>query len=310
MTAMTDTPDLTAAPAAAAQARRDVARTLYWSVRRELWENRAIWVAPMAAAGVVLFGYLIAMAQLPQRFPAARPGHHHAMTMPPPEAPYAFAGIVILATAAISGLFYCLGALGAERRDRSILFWKSLPVSDGVTVVSKLALPMVVLPAVTYATIVATILTILELSAAANAMTGSPNAAAVTHFDLLKMLVDFAYFVVTATIWYAPAFSWCLLVGGWARRVAFLWAAGVPVALMVIEQIAFGSSYVGHVVAERLGGGLDQSFSVAPHAPHTMGAPFPDPLGFIASPGLWIGIGLAAALVAAAIWLRRTRDPI
>ena len=62
-------------------------------------------------------------------------------------------------------MFYCLDALYGERRDRSILFWKSLPVSDLTTVLSKASIPIVVLPLLTFAVTVATQL-IMLLSAA------------------------------------------------------------------------------------------------------------------------------------------------
>ena len=35
-------------------------RPMYWSIRRELWENRSIYIAPLVVAGVVLIGFLIA----------------------------------------------------------------------------------------------------------------------------------------------------------------------------------------------------------------------------------------------------------
>ena len=45
---------------APAPATRPETRPMYWSIRRELWENRSIYIAPMAVAGVALFGFLIA----------------------------------------------------------------------------------------------------------------------------------------------------------------------------------------------------------------------------------------------------------
>jgi ABC-2 type transport system permease protein len=72
------------------------------------------------------------------------------------EVPYDVAAMVLIITAFIVGLFYCLDALYGERRDRSILFWKSLPVSDLTTVLSKATIALVVLPLVTFAVIVAT----------------------------------------------------------------------------------------------------------------------------------------------------------
>jgi len=111
-------------------------RPMYWSVRRELWENRSIYIAPMVAAAVILFGFSISTIYLPGKMRAALAldpsKQREALAMP-----YDLAAGLIMVTALIVGVFYCLDALHAERRDRSILFWKSLPVSDLTTVLSK-----------------------------------------------------------------------------------------------------------------------------------------------------------------------------
>ena len=121
----------------------------YWSVRRELWENRSIYVAPILVAIVVLFGFLVSTIGLPER-------RREVLLLDPAkaraaiEAPYDMAAIMLILTAFIVGVFYCLDALYGERRDRSILFWKSLPVSDRTTLLSKATIPLVVLPLVTF----------------------------------------------------------------------------------------------------------------------------------------------------------------
>src|ERR1051326_7886772 len=127
----------------------------YWSVRRELWENRSIYMAPLIVAVVVLFGFLVSTAGLPERRRAVLL-LDPAKTRAAIEAPYDMAAIMLILTAFIVGVFYCLDALYGERRDRSILFWKSLPVSDSTTLLSKATIPLVVLPLVTFAIIVAT----------------------------------------------------------------------------------------------------------------------------------------------------------
>src|SRR5437773_10588476 len=104
-------------------------RRMYWSVRRELWENRSIYIAPLAVAAVILFGFLISTIHLPDKMRAALaldPAKQHELI----EQPYSFAALLIMGTTFIVAVFYCLDALHGERRDRSILFWKSLPVSD------------------------------------------------------------------------------------------------------------------------------------------------------------------------------------
>jgi ABC-2 type transport system permease protein len=136
----------------------NLTRPFYWSVRRELWENRSIYIAPLAVAAVALFGYLIASmgyaistTNLAQRRAAL-------------EEPYSFATALIMGAAFLVSIFYSLDALHSERRDRSILFWKSLPVSDLTTVLSKASIPLIVLPLLSFAIVVATVLIMLLLT--------------------------------------------------------------------------------------------------------------------------------------------------
>src|SRR6266571_3862391 len=130
-------------------------RSFYWSVKRELWENRSIYIAPLIVAVVVLFGFLVSTVGLPERRRAVLlldPAKARAAI----QAPYDMAAIMLILTAFIVGVYYCLDALHGERRDRSILFWKSLPVSDLTTLLSKATIPLVVVPLVTFAIIVVT----------------------------------------------------------------------------------------------------------------------------------------------------------
>src|SRR4029077_18191344 len=111
-------------------------RPLYWSVRREIWENRSIYVGTPAADILLLLGVFISMVSLRHRMHGVWPldsaqGRDVFATR------YELAAALIMGTALIVGVFYTLDALYGERRDRSILFWKSLPVSDLTAVLSK-----------------------------------------------------------------------------------------------------------------------------------------------------------------------------
>src|SRR5437868_7092662 len=118
-------------------------RPFYWSLRREIWEHRALYMAPLIAAGVALLAFTISTIGMPER-------RLHALTLDPASQarailmPYHMTAMVIVFTTLIVAAFYCLGALHNERRDRSILFWKSLPVSDLVTVLAKATVPIAV----------------------------------------------------------------------------------------------------------------------------------------------------------------------
>ncbi len=137
---------------------------LYWSVRRELWENRSIYLAPLAIAVVILIGFIVSPLGLRHVAAFPRPETLHLRQMI--AGPYDMAAGLIMISAVIVSVFYCLEALYGERRDRSILFWKSLPVFDLTTVLAKASIPLLVLPFVAFAVTVVTQLTLLLLSSA------------------------------------------------------------------------------------------------------------------------------------------------
>jgi len=285
-------------------------RPFYWSLRRELWEHRSIYIAPLVVAGLVLFGFLIRLARLPQIV-------HMAETMPwwkqylQLALPFAIATLSILVTGAIVAVFFCLGALNNERRDRSILFWKSLPVSDLTAVVSKSCIPLIVLPVVVLIIALATQLLMLLAGSAVLLGGGSGSAALWSHWPIGQMSLVLVYIVVVATLWYAPIYGWLLMISAWARRLTFLWAVLVPIGLSVVEKIALDTSYVGSLVQYRLKGFLSEAFASPRHSVHTFDpAALLTPAKFFSSPGLWLGMVVAAAFLVAAVWLRRDREPI
>src|SRR6266446_10929062 len=197
-------------------------RPFYWSVRREVWENRSIYIAPLIVAVVELFGFFISTIGLPER--------RHAVLLLGPEkaragieAPYDIAAIMLILTAFVVGLFYCLDALHGERRDRSILFWKSLPVSDLTTVLSKAIIPLVVLPLVSFAIIVVTQFIMMLISTVA-LLPSDLAATTWANFNLIRQSLVLLYGLVAIALWHAPIYGWALLVSGWARRATFLWA--------------------------------------------------------------------------------------
>ena len=209
-----------AAPAVISGSRR-----MYWSLRRELWEYRSIYIAPLAAAAVFLFGFLISAIHLPAKMrglSALDPAQQREAIL----VPYDMAAGLIMLTALIVGVFYTLDALHGERRDRSILFWKSLPVSDLTTVLSKASIPLLVLPVLAF-TITITLQFIMLLLSSAVVMGSGLNVGAFwTQLSFVQMSLLLLYHLLTVhSLWYAPFYGWLLLVSAWARRAAFLWAA-------------------------------------------------------------------------------------
>jgi ABC-2 type transport system permease protein len=284
-------------------------RPLYWSVRRELWENKSVYVAPLAAAAVLLLGFLISTITLPRRMQAVMaldPGRQSAtITMP-----YNVVAGLVAVTAFIVAVFYCLDALHGERRDRSILFWKSLPVSDLTTVISKASIPLVVLPLVVLAVVVAAHVIILALSTLVLLGDGPGLAALWRHVRVSQTAVAMLYALTAMALWHAPLYAWLLLVSAWARRSAFLWAVLLPLAIAVFERIAFQSSHFGRWLRWRLAGWFTLAF--VPRVKGTAVEPLAaiTPGKLLTWPGLWAGLLFAALFLAAAVRVRRRREPI
>jgi len=287
-----------------------VTQSFYWSLRRELWENRSLYIAPVIVALVLLFGFVISMHSLPSRMSVAAdlgPTGERAIL----ARPYATTAFLMVMIAFIIGAFYCLDALHGERRDRSILFWKSLPVSDRTIVLSKAAVPLVILPLFVFALILAIQLAMLLLSTIA-LLGNSPSLMTLwAQLPLVKMTLALIYALVAIALWHAPIYGWLLLVSGWAKRAAFLWAFLPVMLIFFFETIAFRTSHFVLLLRYRLFGWFTQAF--APEARYSFAAePLKalDPLKFITTPGLWVGLLFAAAFIAAAIRMRRHREAI
>src|SRR6202795_1748187 len=191
-----------------APAAMSATRPLYWSVRRELWEYRSIYFAPLAAAILFLLGFFVSMISLRHRMHGvwpldSAPGRDVFATR------YELAAALIMGTGLIVGVFYSLDALYGERRDRSILFWKSLPVSDLITVLSKLAIPLVILPLVGFVISLATQLIMLLLSSVILLGSGINIAAPLTEASFFHVsLVLLYHFVTVHGLWYLPIYGW------------------------------------------------------------------------------------------------------
>lgn len=284
--------------------------SMYWCIRREVWENRSIYVAPLAGIGVVLLAFLYNTTRLPNRvqmLPAADPAKQHAMLVMPFNA---VAGLTV-GIAFVVGVLYCLDALYGERRDRSILFWKSLPVSDRTTVLAKAAIPLVVLPVFCFAVIVLAQLFMWILSTLVLMTRGVSPVPFWARVPLVQMTVALLYSMPAIALWHAPIYAWLLLVSSWARRAAILWALAPLFVAGVFEAMAFRTWRIASLVQYRIAGWFTQSFAIA-----EPGRDLSNPLSlltpgkFLTTPGLWLGLIVAALFFAAAIRLRSSRQPI
>lgn len=288
-------------------ARTHAVRPLVWSLRRELWENPALWMAPLAVAALVFAGFFFAATGLGEDVSrAARGDLRLAGTFPFPFA--AAAGAMFLISAVV-GVFYCLGALHGERRDRSLLFWKSMPVSDVQVVASKLAVPVLVQPAIILLLTAAAHLLMLGWGLAMLAMSGVEAGPWLGQLHLDAMWRALPYGLLAGTLWDLPLFAWLFLVSAWARRMTFVWAVAPWLGLALFEFITFRTQHVWRLIQSRLFGGFDHAFAKPAGGPAAR-LPDLDPVGFLSQPGLWGGLVFAAVALAACVWLRRRAEPI
>jgi ABC-2 type transport system permease protein len=266
----------------------------FWSIRRELWESKYIYIAPLGVAAVFLLAFAIA-------YPSHR---RQAMIIP-----YEISAALIMGSALLVGLFYALDALYSERRDRSILFWKSLPVSDLTAVLSKLTIPLVIVPLLSFAITIVTQLLMVLIGSAVRLVTGLNVAelwsdpVSFLHFSSILLY----HILLVHGLWYLPIYGWLLLVSAWAPRAPLLWAVLPPFVIYGVEKLSFNTSHFLGLLQERFLGPSSHAAGATKNMPMTDQL---IPHHFFSEPGLWIGMAVGAVFIAAAVRLRRYRGPI
>jgi ABC-2 type transport system permease protein len=284
-------------------------RSFYWSVRREFWENRLIYIAPLGAAAIFLVSFVINTILLRFRmhgvWPVDAARQHDALTLPL-ALPHELSAALIMGIAMVVGIFYSLDALYGERRDRSILFWKSMPVSDLTTVLSKMAIPLVIIPVLSYAIVLVTHFIMLLMASTLLVGSGANIAALWTQESFFRFSLDLFYHMLTVHgLWYAPLYGWLLLVSAAAPRAPFVWAVLPPFVIWAVEKMAFNTTYFLSLLQVRLTGPQDPEM---PQNANLMSSLIPH--HFFDQPGLWIGLAVAAVFLAITVRLRRYRGPI
>ena len=283
-------------------------RPMYWSVRRELMENRFVYVAPLIVAAVVLFGSFMTLVTLPHRMknlPDQDPARQSALV----KKPISMAPAPIMLATFLIGVFYSLDALYGERRDRSILFWKSMPVSDLTTVVSKASIPLVVLPVIAFVLSVAAQVGLIVLTTPVLLGNGV-SLGALWRFRFFENLVIMAYGLTVHILWFAPIYAWLILISAWARRSPLLWAVLPPFIVVMLERMAFGTSHFASMLGYRVTGAMKEAFTQSGQKGDVHRLNQLDLASFLGAPGLWVGLIAATAFLAAAVRLRRNREPI
>jgi ABC-2 type transport system permease protein len=288
-----------------------------WLVRREFWENRAIWIVPLSLGGLLTLATLFGRVNIDGLTTQVAPATAEQGLVVGGLILFIF-GIVFFAMAYVYASWYLMDCLYADRKDRSILFWKSLPISDKQTVLAKLFTGLIAIPLVYFiAADVATLLMAVIVSLRLRAFIG----AALWHPDQwLQLQALWLYLIVTMAIWNLPFAGWLMLVSAWAKRAVILWSILPLVTVFMVERWFFGSHVFGKLVYEWLVGYPTQAF-LEPNSGswvtayigdsaitrpdsvwHMMNAGY-----FFTSPATWACVLVGAVFVVGAIQLRLRR---
>jgi len=314
--------------------------TYKWLLKREFWEHKGgfLWAQ-------VVVGALIALGITVSASVMKFIGSHHGMQingeqvtnlgkiMTPDQTArlidglstgYMFVSAPLFIVLSVVVFFYAMGCLFDERKDRSVLFWKSLPVSDTQTVLSKAAMAMLVAPVITLAAAFATSLFVLVAACIILATEG------VNAFGVFAAPATYAFPFEVASVlpvylvWALPTIGWLMMVSSWARTKVFLWAVGVPVLSGILLSWFEAIFDVGvqtdwywkNIVARGLLSvvpgawmGFTNVEGVHVHDGHMeIGQLAAQSYASLASLNAWIGAAAGAGMVYAATRIRRWKD--
>ena len=319
--------------------------TLSWLLRREFWEHRGgffwapVWTG-IALLTLTLLGLLageiglsVQASQVGIQVNGAATSIGQVLSHLGPQqieqAGKILAG-TLYGTGALFGLvigivlfFYLLGALYDDRRDRSALFWKSLPVSDTQTVISKAVMAVIAIPLLVLAIyLVAWLLLQVLLSVFVLLHGGSPWALIWGQRNLLPLLTLQIAALPAHMLWSLPTVGWLLLCSAWVRSKPFLWAVLIPVligigngwiGLMGVPNVPDGWLWRDGIPRLLLGTIAGPSNQIVAQA--AFGRNYREVVDWsitghgladlYAAPNLWIGAVIGVAMIAGAVWFRR-----
>ena len=297
---------------AALPAGKPLGETLRTLVRRELWEHRYLWIAPLCVAVLLVLVAIFGQVHLGLDEVGNSQQRLALFTI----VQWALSALYYLLTLFLVS-YYALDCLYAERKDRSILFWKSLPVSDGLTIGAKLLTALVVVPIAIFVLSLIASLAFFAILTARAAVGSVPTVVSWDTLEWLKTILAMLLILILDALWYAPIVAYLMVVSAWAKRSPFLWSTLPWVVAPILERIAFGTSYLWHFMLYRSNGiwqtlaaGRTHIWPRQGHAMRPVGTLLEDLnfRGAFTDIDLWLGVAVTLALVYAAVRIRRYRD--
>jgi ABC-2 type transport system permease protein len=318
-----------------------------WLLKREYWEERRGFLWAQAVAVIVILAITILGIIAGEVFRARlggseninmgmnlneilRNGMSHNMidVVKSLDMTMLLFGVVSAIVLFFVVFFYLLGALYDDRRDRSILFWKSLPLSDTSTVLSKVVAAIIIAPLIAVVVALAGYIAMqIVVSFWFLAHGVNPFTLLWAHAEPFSVWLHLLAMVPVNAVWALPTVGWLLFWSAAVRSKPFLWAVVIPivagvlnfwVGLLGLPNVStqfFWKDLVGRALLSVIPGSW-----MAPDA-NRIGVHFMDSGDFarisyssmahaFTLPGMWIGAVVGIALIAASIWFRRWRDEV
>jgi ABC-2 type transport system permease protein len=315
-----------------------------WLLKREFWENRGgfLW-APLITGGIISFLIAIMVVIGVVRTNMHREAMDISFDGNLAEHARQIGGIgdgALMIGISLTSLvlafvvfFYALGSLYDDRRDRSVLFWKSLPVSDTQMVLSKATWALLLAPVLAIAAGIVIGLVLWVIVGIGLAAAGLPGGTAIfTHAHPFRIIGTQLTAIPVYFLWALPAVGWLMLCSAWARSKPFLWAVLIPVLACVMVSmmgilpgvhINYGAIWYTVVYRGLLsvvpGAWAPASSAFEANMTNSQNANIEGPadlmhlmnvssLDVLGTADLWIGVVVGVAFIAGAIYLRRWRE--
>jgi ABC-2 type transport system permease protein len=295
-------------------------------VRREIWEHRSLYITPAVVGLVMVLTLLTAFVFASGYQEIVDIGIMGAQNLAgDAERRAALLAVLIgntvpfIIAGAILTVFYCLDSLYAERKNKSILFWRSLPITDAETVISKFLTTALAIPLIAFAVIVITHLFILAITGVFVSIEGGSSMLLVwSSAPLFDVWAGMLIVTILLPLWFSPFIGWFLFVSAWTKRSPLLMAFLPLILLPVLEYWVFRT----HLIADAIQTRFDQLPMFKGIEPElffdeeqfiaNMDAisllAYIDVGKFLASPQMWAGVIVCGLLMTAAIYVRRYRD--
>lgn len=308
-----------------------------WLVKRELWEHKVafVWtpVVVCSALVVIIFAVLLKMLATGEKSASlivigSTKVTTTALDVAHGAIAYTYATFASIAAFAVGFcvFFYCLNALYDERKDRSELFWRSLPLSDSTTVLSKVAVAIGVGPLIALAVAVCSAILTFAMGILGGVSQGE-SLLGLTLLDSMTWLAPLYLLAIlpVAATWALPTIGWLLMMSAAVRSRPAVWAIGVPLLVGVLVSFAnrfaslnFDTAWVWkHVVGRLLGSTMPGGWFSSTGQLRQVGTPnketsmtemLAQSWHSFSEPNIWIGAIVGIAMIYAAIQLRRWRD--